>query len=148
MLTKIDKVIITISRRIDIPLARFVIFFIFFWFGILKPLGVSSATPLVKALLAETLPFLSFSTFFFYFGLFEIFIGLSFLIPNFEREAIALLIIHMIMTFLPLFFLPNLVWKQPFVPTLEGQYILKNLAFITLSIILAAHIKRKNDFNN
>ncbi|MFB6225895.1 MAG: hypothetical protein ABEJ02_00925 [Candidatus Paceibacteria bacterium] len=143
MLKRIDNLIIHTSKKIATPMARVVIFIIFSWFGILKPLGISPADPLVASLLEQTLPFISFSTFSFYFGIFEVFIGVSFLIPGFEREAIGLLLVHMLTTLAPLFLLPRMVWQQSLVPTLEGQYILKNLAFITLAIVVAAHVKKE-----
>ncbi|MFB6182247.1 MAG: DUF417 family protein [Candidatus Magasanikbacteria bacterium] len=143
MLNRIDNLIIHTSKKIATPMARFVIFIIFFWFGILKPLGMSPADPLVAALLEQTLPSVSFATFSFYFGFLEMFIGVSFLIPGFEREAIGLLLLHMLTTLAPLFLLPEIVWQQSMVPTLEGQYILKNLAFITLAIVVAAHVKKE-----
>ena len=38
---------------------------------------------------------------------------------------------HMLGTIMPLFLLPELVFKfAPFGPTMEGQYILKNIVFV------------------
>jgi hypothetical protein len=34
---------------------------------------------------------------------------------------------------------PELTWQQPFIPTLEGQYIIKNLVIIALAFGVAAH---------
>lgn len=67
-------------------------------------------------------------------------IGICFLIPKLSRLAIALLIPHMIMTILPLFFLTDLTWQGFLTPTLEGQYIIKNLVIIALAMGVAAHI--------
>lgn len=67
-------------------------------------------------------------------------IGITFLIPRFERLAIALLIPHMIMTTMPLFLLPAITWLSFMTPTLEGQYIIKNLVIIALAIGVAAHL--------
>jgi uncharacterized membrane protein YkgB len=41
----------------------------------------------------------------------------------------SLFVIHILTTILPLFLLPS-IWTHMFVPTLEGQYIIKNLALI------------------
>ena len=68
-------------------------------------------------------------------------IGICFLVPNLERLAIFLLIPHMVMTSLPLFLLPSIAWQTFFVPTLEGQYIIKNLVIIALAIGIAAQLK-------
>jgi uncharacterized membrane protein YkgB len=62
-----------------------------------------------------------------------------------EKVAIALLIPHMITTLLPLLFLPQTTWQAPFVPSLEGQYIIKNVVIIALAAMVFAdmHKKRK-----
>ncbi|MZH02780.1 MAG: hypothetical protein F3745_05115 [Nitrospinae bacterium] len=53
--------------------------------------------------------------------------------------------IHMAGTFLPLFIIPEVVFKvAPFVPTTEGQYILKNIVFIAAGwAVLYPQIKNK-----
>jgi hypothetical protein len=67
-------------------------------------------------------------------------IGLFFIIPRLERAAIMLLVPHMVTTVLPLFFLPSLTWVAPFTPTLEGQYIIKNLALIALAMGIGSRL--------
>jgi hypothetical protein len=52
-------------------------------------------------------------------------IGVLFLIKGAERVVLPLLAIHMVTTFLPLFFLPEVSWQSALVPTLTGQYIIK-----------------------
>jgi hypothetical protein len=46
----------------------------------------------------------------------------------------------MVMTFLPLYFLPTVTWSGILVPTLEGQYIIKNLVIIATALGIAAHL--------
>jgi hypothetical protein len=41
---------------------------------------------------------------------------------------------------LPLFFLPEVSWQSAFVPTLTGQYIIKNVVIIALAMGIAAHL--------
>ena len=127
-------------RRVSIPMARFGLFVVFFWFGILKVLGLSPATPLVQALFEHTISFMPFSIFIILFGLFEMLIGVMFLIKGYEREVIPLLFLHMITTFMPLFLLTSETWSGFLVPTLEGQYIIKNLVIIATAIGIAAHL--------
>ena len=141
MVTGMDGRIIHFTRTIFLPMARFAIFLIFFWFGLLKVAGASPASPMALALLEKTLPFITPDTFLLCFGLLEMFIGLVFLIPHFERFAIFLLALHMISTVLPLFMLRDMVWASPFVPTLEGQYIIKNVLIIALAIGISTHLK-------
>jgi len=136
----IDDLIILTLRRISIPLARLGLFIVYFWFGILKLFNASPANPLVENLLHRTLPFLGFHSFIIFFGIYEMLIGACFLIPNWERIAIALLVPHMITTFMPLVLLPGLTWQGFFAPTLEGQYIIKNLIIVGLAFSIASHL--------
>jgi uncharacterized membrane protein YkgB len=139
---RFDAYVLRHVRRWASPLARFSLFVIFFWFGVLKLLGVSPADPLVAALLGKTMPFVPFTPFRIFFGLYEMAIGAAFVVLGFERLAIALLLPHMAMTFLPLIFLTDLTWHSILVPTFAGQYIIKNLVIIALALSLAAHLHR------
>jgi uncharacterized membrane protein YkgB len=144
MLKNLDSFILNILNKIWKPLARLSLLVVFFYFGFLKVIGLSPATPLVEALFQKTILFLSFDFFIKFFGLFEMFVGLTFIIPRLERLAIFLLIIHMITTFLPLFLLPQITWQKFLVPTLEGQYIIKNLVIISLALVIGAHLSKKD----
>jgi uncharacterized membrane protein YkgB len=135
-----DAQLIAFFRKISIPAARIALFVVFFWFGLLKVVGLSPAGPLVHALFDQTIHFMSFSTFYVLFALFECLIGILFLIPGAERVVLPLLLFHMCTTFLPLVFLPHDTWQAPLVPTLEGQYIIKNLVLLAAAIAIAAHL--------
>jgi uncharacterized membrane protein YkgB len=136
----IDTRLIHFFRKISIPVARISLFVVFFWFGLLKVVGLSPASALVQRLFEHTIPFISFSAFLVGFGLFECLIGILFLIKGAERIVIPLLLIHMITTVGPLVLLPTETWQRFLVPTLEGQYIIKNLVIIATGIALAAHL--------
>jgi len=140
-LSKVDGALIHVIRRISLPMAHIAIFVVFFWFGILKIVAESPANPLIADLLEKTLPFITFEQFIILFGIYEMIIGLAFLIRGFERVAIALLIPHMVTTILPLILLPAVTWQSFLVPTLEGQYIIKNIVIVALALSLAAHLK-------
>jgi hypothetical protein len=43
-------------------------------------------------------------------------------------------------TFMPLFIIPDATWSGFLVPTLEGQYIIKNLVVIATAIGIIAHL--------
>lgn len=139
-LHNIDLKLIHFFRRVSMPVARFGLFVVFFWFGLLKVIGLSPASGVVQRLFEQTIPFMSFDTFLIGFGIFECLIGIFFLIRGLERLVIPLLFIHMITTFGPLFFLPSETWTGFLVPTLEGQYIIKNLVIIAAAIGIAAHL--------
>jgi len=135
-----DEKIIAFARRVALPMARFGIFLVFFWFGALKVAGLSPASPLVEQLFERTIPFMSFGTFIVLFGLLECGIGILFLIPRLDRVAIAFLVFHMTTTLLPLVLLPSETWSGFLVPTLEGQYIIKNILIIAAAIAIAARL--------
>lgn len=139
-LYKIDIELINFFRQVSLPFARFGLFVIFFWFGLLKVIGLSPASELVKHLFENTISWISFDVFIIVFGLFEMIIGILFMIKGTERIVIPLLLIHMITTFLPLFILPKETWSGFLIPTLEGQYIIKNLALIACVFGIAAHL--------
>ncbi len=136
----IDSKIIHFFRKIFIPSARIGLFIVFFWFGFLKVIGLSPAGGVVQRLFENTIPFMEFSTFLVLFGIFECLIGVLFLIKGMERVVIPLLLIHMITTFGPLIFLPEETWQKFMVPTLEGQYIIKNVVLIAAAVGIAAHL--------
>lgn len=124
-----------------VPFIRVALFVVYFWFGILKILGTSPANPLVADLLEKTLPFLTFEQFIVPFALFEMLIGTLFLFHRFDRVVIFLFGFHMFATFLPLVLLPQVAWSGFLVPTLEGQYIMKNLVLIGAVMALVAMIR-------
>jgi uncharacterized membrane protein YphA (DoxX/SURF4 family) len=116
--------------------SRVSLFVIYFWFGILKVFQLSPATPLVEALSQQTIPFISPTQFVILFGVFEVILGILFLIPSTTKLTKWLFAAHMVSTFLPLFLLPHAVWQTTLIPTLEGQYIIKNLALIAVVMSL------------
>lgn len=145
MIKEIDTWAINTVKKISHPLARVALFIIFFWFGILKLFGQSPANTLVEHLLNQTMPWIPFSVFIIILGSFEMIIGILFLIPRAERIAILIMVLHMFTTFLPLVILPHDVWKHFLVPTLEGQYIIKNLVIIALALGVAEHLEPIKD---
>lgn len=137
---RFDAYIIRHSKHAALPIARGALFIIFFWFGLLKVMDVSPADPLVAMLLNKTMPSVAFGAFRIFFGLYEMVIGLAFLVTGAERLAIIMLLPHMATTFLPLIILPNETWTSVLVPSFVGQYIIKNLVIIALALSVAAHL--------
>lgn len=137
----IDSVLIRFFDKAFEPLARVGIFVIYFWFGLLKVIDASPASPLVQTLFEETINFMPFSVFLVMFGIFEMLIGVLFLIKSFERVVMPLLLIHMVMTFMPLVMVRAATWSGFLIPTLEGQYIIKNLVLIATAVGIVAHLK-------
>jgi hypothetical protein len=139
-LQECDTWLISFVKRISAPFARIALFIVFFWFGLLKIIYTSPANSLISALLEKTMPFIAFDQFIVLLGIYEMTIGAAFLFSRLERLAMILLLPHMLLTFLPLVLLIDISWQSFFVPTLEGQYIIKNLAIIALALGTAVHL--------
>ncbi len=120
-----------------IPAIRISFGIIFFWFGVLKPLGISPAEGLLKATVAW-LPFLSPETWLVLIGWWEMVIGITFLFKSTTKIALGLLYLQMLGTFMPLVFLPDVTFQGQhyLTPTMEGQYIIKNLMIISASLVV------------
>jgi hypothetical protein len=136
--SQIDRRIGELAAKWFEPAARIAIFIIYFWFGILKLLGLSPATPLAIALTSHTIGMQYFTASFDALAVYECAIGILILIPALTRTSFVLIIIHMGIVSSPLVIVANVAWTHPMVPTLEGQYIIKDLAIIALVIGLLA----------
>jgi uncharacterized membrane protein YkgB len=136
----IDQTIISQAQKWFIPVARTAFFIIFFYFGFLKLIGLSPATPLAEALTERTIGMQYFDLSFTILAIIECLIGILFLIPKATRVVIALLFIHLAVVCSPLVMVPDHIWTQAFVPNLEGQYIIKNVALIAIAIGIAAQV--------
>jgi uncharacterized membrane protein YkgB len=137
----VDKTAIDFFRRAFLPFARIALFVVFFWFGILKVFDLSPASPLAEALTAQTVGLQYFDVLFKGLSLIECLIGILFLVPKATRIVIPLLLIHMVVVSAPLVLVPAHVWTGFLVPTLEGQYIIKNLVIVAVAIGIAAQTK-------
>lgn len=137
-----SQTISTIIEKNKWWITRSSLFIVFFWFGLLKVLDLSPADDLVAALHDVTIGFIPFAGFYAFLGLYEMVIGVFYLVPQLNKYAIYLLIPQMFATFLPLLFLPELSWNGVLVPTLIGQYILKNLVIIAIALLLHAEVTK------
>jgi uncharacterized membrane protein YkgB len=140
-ITEIDIRLIAFFRRTFVPFARFSVFLVFFWFGLIKLLGLSPASPLAEALTAQTVGMQYFDVLFYALAVVECVIGVLFLFPKATRVVIPLLLFHMLIVCSPLVLVPEYTWQQFGVPTLEGQYIIKNAVVVAVAIGIAAAAK-------
>jgi len=117
---------------------------IFIWFGALKPLGISPAEPLVIATVGW-LPLFDAPVWVGIIGWWEVAIGVTFLFRRTLRVAIALLALQMAGTFMPLVLLPEVTFQAghlPYGPTIEGQYIIKNLLILSAALVVGGTVRR------
>jgi uncharacterized membrane protein YkgB len=133
-----DLRFIAFLRRYRFFIARGAIFMVYAWFGVLKLLDKSPASPIAEALVTKTVGHEHFHTLFIILALFECLIGILFLFPKVNRVVFPLLLAHLIIVCSPLVLVPEQSWSAAFVPTLEGQYILKNVLIVALAVTIAA----------
>ncbi len=122
-----------------IQILRIALGVVYVWFGALKLFpGMSPAEELVML----TVPFFPGSVFLPFLGIWEIVIGLGFLLGKGLRFVILLLFLQMPGTMAPIVLLPDVVFSQfPFGLTLEGQYIVKNLVLIGAALVIGATVR-------
>jgi uncharacterized membrane protein YkgB len=146
-LDEYDRRVAAFMRRIGTPALRYSLAIIFIWFGILKPLGLSPAEKLVL-MPVDWMPGFEPLTWLHIIGWWEVAIGVTFAFHRTVRIAIALLAMQMVGTFLPLFVLPSVTFqagKIPYAPTMEGQYIIKNLLIISAALVVGGTARWKSD---
>lgn len=135
----IDRILTRWLARYSIPILRVSLGVVFFWFGALKLFpGLSPAEDLVR----NTIFFVDPDLFLPVLALWEMAIGLGLIFGKFMRLTLLLLFMQMPGTILPLFILPDVTWQHiPYSPTVEGQYIIKNLVLIGAGLVLGATVR-------
>jgi uncharacterized membrane protein YkgB len=131
-----DAMLIRLARRYGITLLRVSVGVVFVWFGALKLVpGLSPAEPLIRA----TLPFLPMGLFLPFLAIWEMTIGIGFIIGRWPRITMALMLLQMGGAMSPLFLRPDVIFNVfPFVWTLEGQYVFKDIILIAAGIVISA----------
>jgi len=129
-----------------IPLLRISIGIIFIWFSTQKFFpGISSAEDIAT----RTIDYLSFGLVRAPYSMpilatWELLIGLGFISGRFMKATVVLLYAQMAGTLFPLFVFPeDTFYVFPIVPSLEGQYILKNIIIITAAMVILAYDQRR-----
>ena len=143
--------ILASRRKIkQLPLIPVSIGLVYLWFGSLKFFtGLSPAENLAKSTIDHLtagllLPEISILLL----AIWETLIGVLLICNIWYRFALNLAIIHIIFTFSPFVFFPDLLWTNaPFGLTLLGQYIVKNIVFLGVLLVLLWKAKgeRKNN---
>src|SRR3984957_332839 len=124
-----------------ILLTRLALGLVFLWFGALKfAHGMSEAEDVARRTLVKlTFGLLPSEVCVYVLASWECVIGVGLLSGKFLRSTLLLLFLQLPGTFLPLLFFPSETWKHfPYAPTLEGQYIIKNIVLISAAIVVGA----------
>jgi hypothetical protein len=75
-------------------------------------------------------------------AIWESLIGVGLLTGRLLRVTLLLLFLQMPGTMMPLFLFPSETFRAfPYAPTLEGQYIIKNLVLVSAAIVIGATVR-------
>lgn len=141
---RVDVYVTNWMARFGIVLLRVSLGVVFLWFGALKFFpGLSPAQDLAT----RTIGLLTF-------GLipaqvsipvlaaWECLIGIGLITSIFMRATLLLLFLQMLGTITPILFFPQEVFTLiPYAPTLEGQYIIKNMVLISAGLVIGATVR-------
>lgn len=141
---RIDRRLTSWMADNGVRLTRLALGVVFLWFGIIKlgP-GWSPATDLA----ARTIERLTFGIVQPELGIpilavWESLIGIGLLTGKFLRTTLLLLFVQMPGTMMPLLFFPAETFNAfPHAPTLEGQYIVKNIVLVGAAIMVGATVR-------
>jgi uncharacterized membrane protein YkgB len=141
---RLDVRITSTLARFAVPAVRIAVGIVFLWFGALKFFPNLSPAELLAARTIEQLTF----------GLvqrdvalpilatWEVLIGLGLIIGRWLRAVLLLLALQMAGTFTPLLLFPDETFTVfPIAPTLEGQYIIKNVVLIAAAMVVGATVR-------
>ena len=145
---QIDKAITGWMNRNGIGILRVSLGVIFLWFGFLKFFPGSSPA---EQLATNTISILTFGIIkpavsIYMLATMETLIGLGLIFRIFLRTTLLILFFQMLGTVTPLFLFPAETFTLvPISPTLEGQYIIKNIVLISAGIVIGSTVRKKEE---
>src|SRR5687767_6892980 len=132
--------------RHGVTLSRLSLGIIFLWFGALKfvpgwsPAADLATRTIQRVTFGQVSPELGLLVL----AAWETLIGLGLLTGKFLRATLLLLAVQMTGTLLPLLLFPAETFIVfPLAPTLEGQYIIKNLVLLSAATVVGATVRGK-----
>ncbi len=143
---QIDKAITGWMTENGIRLLRISLGVIFLWFGFLKFFPGSSPA---EQLATNTISILTFGIIkpaisIYMLATMETLIGLGLIFRIFLRTTLLILFFQMLGTVTPLFLFPSETFTLvPISPTLEGQYIIKNIVLVSAGIVIGSTVRKK-----
>jgi uncharacterized membrane protein YkgB len=138
----LDQILVGFMSAHGVRLLRLAIAIVYIWFGGLKLINASPAAELV----IQTLFWLPPNVALLFIGGWEVLIGVGLLFthPLVLRATLFLLWLQIVGTFQVFFLLPQVAFQDgnPLLPTLEGQYAIKNLVLITAGLVIGSTVRR------
>ncbi len=143
MKTVFNTLYFKFSKIVDkhsVNIMRVALAIVYIWFGALKIFGMSPAGELVE----KTVYWFRPEIFIPFLGVCEVIIGLGLLVKKLIPITIFLLLLHMAVTFFPVFIVQTVCFDAfPYQPTLVGQYIIKNVVLISGALVIAGKYNEK-----
>lgn len=143
-LDRLDRRITEWMAEHGVTFLRLALGIVFLWFGALKLFpGASPAADLAaRTIEALTLGVVQPQVALPVLAIWEMAIGIGLLINRWMRVTLLLLFVQMLGTVTPLVLFPAETWTTfPVAPTLEGQYIIKNVVLVAAAIVLGATVR-------
>ena len=143
-LDRLDVRITGWMGRYGVTLTRIALGIVFAWFGALKLVpGASPAEDLASRTI-ERLTFgrMPLTTGVAILAVWEVLIGVGLLLGRFLRVTLLFLFLQMAGAMMPLFLFPDETFRIfPWAPTLEGQYIIKNVVLVAAAIVVGSTVR-------
>ncbi len=141
----IDDVLSAFMIRHGILLLRISVGIIFVWFGVLKffpdlspaqGIAINTIDKLTFGLIDKNITILLLA-------LWETLIGIGLIFGKYLRVTLFLLFLQMLGAMMPLLLFPMETFSHfPYAPTLEGQYIIKNLVLISAGLVVGSTVRK------
>lgn len=140
IISRVDTVVTGFLARYSMALLRISLGLIFLGFGVLKFFpDISPAEDLAQATMSRlTLGLVPGSVGIYLVAILETAIGLSLISGKYQRIGVAMLAMAMVEVLSPIVFFPGQLFAGPSnAPTLEGQYVIKDLVLLASSMVVA-----------
>jgi uncharacterized membrane protein YphA (DoxX/SURF4 family) len=141
---RLDRRITRWMAEHGLTLLRLALGVVFFWFGVLKFFPGASPAEELAGRTIETLTFgaIPQDVALMILAVWEVAIGIGLFLGRWMRAVLLLLFVQMLGTITPLFLFPSETFTIfPIAPTLEGQYIIKNVVIVAAAIVLGATVR-------
>jgi uncharacterized membrane protein YkgB len=132
----VDQLATGLMAKHGITLLRVAIGIVYVWFGALKL--VSGVSP-IEGFIRETMPFLPGDLFMPFLAVWEVAIGVGFIVWKFPRVTLLLMLAQMGGAMSPFILRPDLLFVNfPYQFTLVGQYIFKDIILVSAALVVGA----------
>ena len=141
----IDNAITTFMIKYGIFFLRISVGIVFVWFGVLKffpnlspaqDIAINTINKLTFGLINSSITIILLA-------LWETLIGIGLIFGKYLRLTLFLLFLQMLGAMMPLLLFPLETFSHfPYAPTLEGQYIIKNLVLISAGLVVGSTVRK------